>query len=81
LKIIHIFASSLIKNLIAKLIKKLTRQKKSIKMERKIVYILINAKGERLYQYPATEYIDQIERCKIDAVNKGINCRIATKEM
>lgn len=50
-------------------------------MERKIVYILINAKGERLYQYPATEYLDLIERCKLDAVNKGINCRIATMEM
>ena len=82
MKIIHIFASCLVKKLIAKLIKKLTRQqKKSIKMERKIVYILINANGERLYQYPATEYIDQIERCKRDAVNKGINCRIATKKM
>lgn len=50
-------------------------------MKQKIVYILINAKGERLYQYPATEYIDQIERCKIDAVNKGITCRIATMEL
>lgn len=48
---------------------------------KKIVYILFNAKGERLYQYPATEFIDLIERCKIDAVNKGINCRIATTEM
>lgn len=50
-------------------------------IEPKIYYVLVNAKGERLYQYPLTEYIDVIERYKINAVNKGITCRIGTVEL
>ena len=50
-------------------------------IEPKIYYILVNAKGERLYQYPITKYIDVIERYKINAVNKGITCRIASVEL
>lgn len=49
--------------------------------EPKIYYILVNARGEKLCQYPMTEYIDVIERCKRDAVDKGITCRIATIEI
>lgn len=48
----------------------------------RIMYIILNAAGERLYQYPATEYIDVAERYKRDYFNKtGMACRIATKEM
>lgn len=48
----------------------------------RVMYIILNAAGERLYQYPATEYIDVAERYKRDYFNKtGMACRIATKEM
>lgn len=50
-------------------------------IEPKIYYILVNAKGERLWQYPITKYIDVIERYKRIAVDKGITCRIATVEL
>lgn len=50
-------------------------------IEPKIYYILVNAKSERLWQYPITKYIDVIERYKRNAVNKGITCRIATVEL
>lgn len=46
-----------------------------------IYYILVNAKGERLWQYPITKYIDVIERYKRNAVDKGVACRIATIEL
>lgn len=47
-----------------------------------VMYILLNAAGERLYQYPATDYIDVAERYKRDYFSKtGMACRIATKEM
>lgn len=46
-----------------------------------IYYILVNAKGERLWQYPITKYIDVIERYRRNAVDKGITCRIATIEL
>lgn len=47
----------------------------------KIYYILINAKGERLYQYPITKFIDVIEIYRRNAVNKGIKCKITTVEL
>lgn len=50
-------------------------------IEPKIYYILVNAKGERLYQYPITKFIDVIEIYRRNAVNKGITCRIATVEL
>lgn len=46
-----------------------------------IYYILVNAKGERLYQYPITKFIDIIEIYRRNAVNKGITCRIATVKL
>ena len=51
-------------------------------METKIMYILLNGSGERLYQYAPTEYIDVVERYKRDWCSKHTQpCRIATKEM
>lgn len=32
----------------------------------KTMYVLVNMAGERLYQYPPTEYIDVVERYKRD---------------
>lgn len=46
----------------------------------KTYYILVNFKGERLYQYGKSEYIDVIECRKRDAFRKGITARIATIE-
>lgn len=48
----------------------------------KVFYILVNAAGERLYQYPMTEYIDVAERYKRDWYSKHNQAvRIATQEV
>lgn len=45
-----------------------------------LMYVVLTASGERLYQYPATEYIDVAERYRRDYLNKtGKACRIATR--
>lgn len=49
--------------------------------EPKIYYILINAKGKRLFEYPITRFIDIIEIYRRNAVNKGITCSITTVEL
>ena len=51
-------------------------------METKIMYILVNGSGERMYQYAPTEYIDVAERYKRDWCSKHTQpCRIATMEI
>lgn len=54
---------------------------KNKSIEPKIYYLLVNSRGERLYEYPITKYIDVIKRYKRNAVDKGITCKIAYVEL